>query len=238
MTEWKARRFWKQADIRAAGPDEWQVLLDDKPLNTPGKVPLVLPTKALALELAQEWDAQGDVIDPTRMPLTRASNSAVEKVARQFGSVAGMLCAYGGTDLLSYRAEAPERLTVLQAEAWDPLLEWADDTFGARLRVTQGVIPVPQDEDAMRRLAMAVHSLDVFGLTALHDLVTLPGSLILGLAVIHGRTDAATAHGLSRVDEEFQISQWGEDAEARVAAENDKSAMTAAERLWTLTRTS
>lgn len=90
MTEWKARRFWKKADIRPAG-DGWEVVLDDKPVRTPGKKPLILPTEALAHAIAEEWDAQGDIIDPNAMPLTRAANSAIEKVAPQFDEVAAML---------------------------------------------------------------------------------------------------------------------------------------------------
>ena len=122
MAEWKARRFWKTADIRPQG-EGWEVVLDGRPLRTPGKLPLILPTEALARAIAAEWDAQTDVIDPNRMPLTRAANSAVEKVTPQFHDVTSMLGDYGGTDLLSYRASEPEALTRMQAVGWDPLID-------------------------------------------------------------------------------------------------------------------
>lgn len=235
MSEWKARRFWKTSDVQAAG-EGWEIVLDGRPVRTPGKHPLILPTEALARAIAGEWDAQADVIDPTSMPLTRAANSAIEKVAPQREGVVAMLAEYGGTDLLSYRADQPEDLIRLQAEGWDPLIDWAATELRTPLRITHGVIPVPQDAAVLLRLRDGVDALDDFGLTALHDLVTVPGSLILGLAVVHGRLTAEEAHVLSRIDEEYQISQWGQDEEAALAAANRRVAMLVAERFWTLSR--
>ena len=237
MTEWKARRFWKGSSVKPA-EGGFEVSLDDRPLRTPGKLSLLLPTAALAQAVAAEWDAQSDVIDPNTMPLTRAANSAVEKVAPQFADVAGMLAEYGGTDLLSYRADQPAELARRQAEAWDPLIDWAATELRAPLRITHGVIPVEQDSQALSRLRGHLADLDAFGLTALHDLVTLPGSLILGLAVIRGRINAGTAFRLSRIDEDFQAERWGRDDEAQAAAESRRAAMLVAERLWHLSRRS
>lgn len=235
MTEWKARRFWKSVNTRQADGG-WEIALDERPVRTPGKMPLILPTRALSEEIAAEWDAQTDIINPTTMPLTRAANSAVEKVAPQFWGVAAMLADYGGTDLLCYRADQPDDLIRMQAEAWDPLIDWAATHLRAPLRITHGVVPIAQDEDALQTLKAEVAALDIFGLTALHDLVTLPGSLIIGLAVLHDRIDADTAFHLSRIDETFQASQWGEDEDAMVAAEARRGAMLSAARFWRLSR--
>ena len=235
MAEWKARRFWKTADIRPQG-EGWEVVLDGRPLRTPGKLPLILPTEALARAIAAEWDAQTDVIDPNRLPLTRAANSAVEKVTPQFHDVTSMLGDYGGTDLLSYRASEPEALTRMQAVGWDPLIDWAATELRAPLRITHGVIPVPQDPAVLLKLQAEIASLDTFALTALHDLVTLPGSLILGLAVLRGRLDAETAWKLARIDEEFQADRWGRDDEADLAAQGRLEAMRNAERFYQLSR--
>lgn len=233
MSEWKARRFWKTA---AAEPTEggFRVTLDGKPVMTPGKHPLILPTRALADAVAAEWDAQGDVIDPLSMPLTRAANSAIEKVTPQFDAVADMLGAYGGTDLLSYRATEPDALKAQQAAGWDPLLDWAKDRYGAPLVATEGLMPVAQDEQALARLRARIGELDPYELTAFHDLVTLPGSLVLGLAVLDGRLTAQEAHDLARLDEEFQADRWGRDAEADTAAANRLEAMRNAEKLLSL----
>ena len=234
--EWKARRFWTDAGAQPSGDRSgWEVTLDARVLRTPGNLPLILPTEALARAVADEWTAQGEVIAPLTMPLIRAVNSAVERVARQHDAVAAMLAAYAETDLLSYRAEGGA-LAQRQAAQWQPLLDWAADRFGARLAVTEGVIPIPQDADALSVLAGQVRALDDFALTALHDLVTLPGSLILGLAVLEGRLDAGAAHDLSRLEEVFQAEQWGHDAEAEAMAEARGAAMRVAERLLHLSR--
>ena len=235
MAEWKARRFWKTADIRPQG-NGWEVVLDDRPLRTPGKLPLILPTEALARAIAAERDAQTDIIDPNRMPLTRAANSAIEKVTPQFHAVTSMLGDYGGTDLLSYRANEPDELTRAQAAGWDPLIDWAATELRAPLRITHGVIPVPQDPTVLLKLQAEIASLDAFALTALHDLVTLPGSLVLGLAVLRGRLDAETAWKLARIDEEFQADRWGRDEDADLAAQGRLAAMRNAERFYHLSR--
>lgn len=235
MSEWKARRFWKEVSTRPAD-DGWEVRLDDRQLRTPGKQPLILPTQDLAQAIAAEWQGQEAEILPHTMPLTRAANSALEKVAPQFDAVVDMLTDYGGTDLLSYRATEPEALIRRHAESWDPLVDWAAVELRAPLRITHGVIPVEQDPVALQRLRAEVAALDLWGLTALHDLVTIPGSLVLGLAVIRGRITGAEAHRISRIDEEFQIERWGEDDEARDAAQGRLMAIEWAERLWHLSR--
>lgn len=235
MSEWRARRFWSDVGIR---PDDggWAVTLDGKPLHTPGKLTLLLPSKALAKAIAEEWRAQTGVIEPLTMPLTRAANSAVERVTPQHAAVAGMLSEYGAADLLCYRAKAPPSLVARQVEAWDPLLVWAAELAGTRLTTTQGIVHVTQPAAALAPLRQRVEALDPFALTALHDLVTLPASLVLGLAVLAGRISADDAHHLSRIDEVFQAEQWGFDDEAQQAAEARLEALRVAETLFLLSR--
>lgn len=235
MTEWKARRFWTSTAVEPVDGG-WQITLDGRSIRTPGKLPLVVPSRALAQAIAAEWDAQTDVIDPATMPLTRAANSAVEKVTPQFAAVAALLAEYGGTDLLSYRAEAPETLVRRQAAGWDPLIDWAATALGAPLRITHGVIPVAQDPAALARLRARLDAMSPWELTALHDLVTLPGSLVLGLAVFDGRIDADAAHALARIDEDHQAEQWGRDDEAEQAAAARHQAMRSAAQLLALLR--
>jgi hypothetical protein len=161
----------------------------------------------MARAIAAEWAEQGEEIDPLSMPVTRSANSAIDRVATQHGEVADMLAAYAETDLLCHRAETPLRLHEQQAAAWDPLLDWAEHRFGARLAPTTGILPVAQAEPALRLLSDTVHGTGAFQLTALHDLVSLSGSLILGLAVAEGRLDPAEGWRLSRIDEDWQIAQ-------------------------------
>lgn len=234
MSEWAPRRFWKKAEARPESGG-WAVYLDERRLNTPNKHPLYLPTRALAEAIAGEWDAQDDVIDPNNMPLTRAANSAVEKVRPQHAAVADMLSAYGGSDLLCYRADGPPTLTARQVEGWDPLLQWAAEA-GAPLVVTQGVMPVEQPAGSLAVLAEKTAAHDDFALTALHDLVTLTGSLVLGLAVTAGRITAEEAFDLSRMDETFQAEEWGRDEEAESAAAARRAAVLSAARFYDLSR--
>lgn len=233
MSEWKAKRFWKQASATQADGG-WQVLLDGRPVRTPAKAALLLPSQALAEAVAAEWDAQEERIDPRAMPATRTANSAIDKLALQREEVAEMLASYGGSDMLCYRAETPAELATRQAAEWDPLLDWAETAYGARLRPTAGIMPVTQDAAALERLAAPVREMEPFALAAFHDLVALSGSLVLALAVIADRLDPEEAWRLSRIDEEWQIEQWGEDEEAEAMAQVKRAAFLDAARFWKL----
>ncbi len=233
MTEWVRKRFWKQVRTEPVGK-ACRVLLDGCGIRTPAGRPLVLPTPALAGAVAEEWEAQEAVIDPGTMPVTRMANSALDKVAPQHAAVVRMLGEYAETDLLSYRADTPVELVARQAELWDPLLDWASDRFGARLRVTQGVMPVAQSDTAVSALTAPLLEMSAFRLAAFHDMVVLTGSIVLAHAIAAGRVDAAGAWALSRVDEEWQVAEWGRDSEAEAAAEGKHRDLRDAERFWTL----
>lgn len=217
MSEWAAKVFWSEVATRQ-DDGGWSVLLDGRILKTPAKAPLALPTAALADLVAEEWRAQKDHIDPTTMPATRMANSAVDKVMHQHQAVADHLAAYAETDLLCHRADSPEALVQRQTKSWDPLLNWAKETYGAQLFAGVGVMPVEQNAESLDRLRSAVRGFDAFGLAALSDLVSLSGSLIIGLAVSRSELIPEHAWELSRIDEQFQLEQWGEDEEAAAVA--------------------
>ncbi|WP_417808559.1 ATP12 family chaperone protein [Thioclava sp.] len=233
MSEWAAKRFWKEATVDA-GKQDFGVMLDGRPLRTPAKAELRVPTLAMAQAIAAEWDAQEGAIRPETMPVTRSANAAIDKVAVQFDEVVGLLAEYGGTDLLCYRADGPEELITRQAQAWDALLNWAEGEYGARLAVTSGVIPVDQDAAALARLRAELAALNPFALAAMHDLISLTGSLVLGLAVARGRLDAQQAWDLSRIDEDWQSEQWGADEDADDLASLKNEALLQAARIWAL----
>ena len=188
--------------------------MDGRPVKTPSKQVLRAPTEALARAVAAEWDAQDGEVDPGKMPLTRLTNSALDKVAVQFDGVAEMLADYGANDLLCYRAEEPACLVERQAVAWDPMLEWARETLGVSLVVQSGVMPIDQSEAAKSELLRRTKALDVFALTAFHELVTLPGSWILGYAVLREKLTPESAWDAALVDDYWQEEQWGADEEA------------------------
>ncbi|PYE84943.1 ATP12 family chaperone protein [Pseudoroseicyclus aestuarii] len=233
MAEWAPKRFWTEAKVVEA-EGGWTVVLDGRGVRTPAKAPLVLPSEATAALVAEEWQAQGERIEPATMPATRTANSAIDRVAPQHGAVAEMLAGYGETDLLCYRAEAPEGLVQRQTEAWDPLLEWSAQALGARLQLAQGLMPVAQDAGALRALAARVEAMDSFRLAAFHDLVALSGSLVLAFAVTEQRLTPSQAWELSRVDEDWQIAQWGDDEEAAATTAYRRAAFLDAARFYLL----
>lgn len=234
MNDWAPKRFWQDASVVEA-EEGFEIRLDARPVKTPAKAPLILPSRALADAVAAEWQAQEERIDPRLMPATRSANAAIDKVRPQQAEVAAMLAAYGDSDLLCYRADGPAELVARQAEGWDPMLDWAAATFDARLEPRTGVMHVPQEPDALARLARAVDRLDAFELAAFHDLVSLTGSLVLGLAAERGR-DAETVWQLSRIDETWQAELWGADDEAERVAQEKRSDFNHAVRFLALVR--
>ena len=226
------KRFYAQAGFAVAG-DGFRLTLDGRPANTPAKNPLILPTKDLAEAVAAEWAAQVEVIDPARMPLTRLANTAIDGVAPRHAAVVEDLCTYARTDLVAYRAGDPERLVAMQAAAWDPVLDWAYETLGARFILSEGVRHVEQPEGSVRALEQAVAAIKgPFRLAAFHTLTTLTGSLLIALAILHGRLTTAEAWDAAHVDETYQAAVWGSDTEAEARmmtrrAEFEAAALTA-----------
>jgi chaperone required for assembly of F1-ATPase len=233
MSAWKPKRFWKTVTVVAC-EGGFAVHLDARPVKTPGKTPLVVPTEGLAQAIAREWDAQQGLVRPDTMPCTRTANSALEKVAPQFDEVVDLLAAYGDSDLLCYRATGPQELIARQAAAWDPLLDWARTDLGAPLTVTSGVIHVPQAAASNRRLRDLTAAMSPFQIAAFHDLVSLSGSLILAFAVIGGRLSPAAAWTLGRIDETYQAELWGADEDAEALAESKRLDFHQAAAFWTL----
>ena len=217
MSGWARKVFWQAVTV-APGEGGFAVLLDGRPLRTPAKAPLVLPSEALAGLVAEEWRAQEGSIRPETMPATRRANAAIGKVRGQKHEVAALVAAYGETDLLCYRASAPEALRARQDAAWNPLLDWATDRYGIAWRVTEGVMPAPQPEKTLVALQAQVQAFTSFELTAFHDLVALSGSLVIGLAAAEKARPIEVLWQAARIDEDWQAEQWGFDDEAAQAA--------------------
>ncbi len=213
------KRFYKHAEAVTAGGSH-SVTLDGRPVRTPAKADLLVPTRALATAIAAEWNAQGNSVDRRTMVQMQLACTAIDGVAPDSGGVVDTLVAYAETDLLCYRAEGPPSLVERQAAAWQPLLAWAERRYGVQFAVTSGIVPVEQPPETLRRVRDVVAALDPFRLTGLQVLVGSLGSLVLALAVLESQIPAAEAFALSQLDEEHQAAQWGtdEEAEARRAA--------------------
>ncbi|SFR81449.1 ATP12 family chaperone protein [Sphingomonas jatrophae] len=207
------KRFWKAATVGEGGA----ILLDGRPVRTPARAPLAVPSARLAEAIRDEWDAQETEVDPRAMPLTGLANAAIDRVAPDPATFAAGLAAYGESDVLLYRADTPAGLVAAQAEAWDPLLDWARTRFDVHFTPTTGIIHRPQPEATITRLSEAVRVRDPFVLAGLSPLVTIAGSLIAALAVAERAVSAETAFDATHVDELWQVERWGEDSLAAAA---------------------
>jgi chaperone required for assembly of F1-ATPase len=207
------KRFYK--DVAATPVDGgWQITLDGRTVKTPARANLIVPTEALGEAIAQEWRLQGDEIDPRSMPLTGLANAAIDRVAPDPPAFAQGLARYSESDLLCYRAEGPRALVARQSETWDPLLAWARHRYDIDFEVAAGIMHRPQPAKTLERLARAVAARDAFQLAALSPLVTVSGSLVIALALAEIAIDVETGWAAATLDEQWQIEQWGEDAEA------------------------
>lgn len=214
----RPRRFYK---IAAAAPVEggFAVTLDGRTPRTPGGARLMVPTLALAEQLAAEWDAQAKFIVADAMPATRLANTVIDRIGDVRTEVAAEVARYAGSDLICYFAEAPQALVEEEAARWGPLIDWAADELAVELQRVTGVVHRPQDPAALARVQAVALELNDFQLAAVAHGAGLLGSAILALALQRGRLTGQQAFELSRVDEDFQVRQWGEDEEAKARAE-------------------
>ena len=203
------KRFWKQVAI----DDDRGIRLDDRPVRTPGRLPLLLPTAALAEAVADEWRAVGEgaEIDPRAMPMTGLANAAIDRIAPDPAAFAAGLAVFGESDLLCYRADAPPDLVARQAAAWDPLLDWARKRYDVHIEVTTGILHRAQPPLTLARLGDAVLARSAWELAGLSPIVTIGGSLIAALALAEGAATAEQIWAAVELDEDWQVEQWGRD---------------------------
>lgn len=223
------KRFWK--DATAAGGE---VLLDGRPVRTPKRNPLVVPSERLAHAIAAEWNGVGETLDPRHLPLTGLANAAVDIIAGDKPGFAAGLARYGESDLLVYRAESPAGLVARQARQWDPLLEWARRRYDVTFDLATGIIHRPQPEATLARLREATAARTPFELAGLSPVITIGGSLIVGLALIEDAATPDTLWDAVMLDELWQEEQWGEDALATKAREARRAEWDAAVRFLDL----
>lgn len=204
------QKFYQSAGVVETDAG-YAVVLDGRPLKTPARRPFALPVRALAEAAAAEWNAQSEAVDPAAMPLTRLANSIIDGVIDRPEPVAEDIVRYAGTDLLLYRAEHPEELVALQAHHWDPVVQWAAESLGARFVLTAGVIHTPQPDHAIAAVRAALPA-DGWRLGALHVATALTGSALLALALMRGFLSPEAAWAAAHVDEDWNFRLWGEDA--------------------------
>lgn len=209
------KRFYKEVSIKGED-DLFVITLDDRPVKTPGKQVLGLPNEAAAQLVANEWEAVEKEINPLKMPTTRLVNTAIDGVTNEMQAVMEDIIRYSTSDLLCYRANAPEGLVEKQREHWDPLLDWCSDAFGARFETAEGIMHVEQSKEAVAAFSsrLKVHE-DGFKLAAIHTFTSISGSALIALALADRHISLEDAWSAAHVDEDWNVSLWGEDWEAK-----------------------
>jgi chaperone required for assembly of F1-ATPase len=213
--ETSMKRFWTHVTLDHSRA----VQLDGKPVRTPGRVPLALPTVALAEAVAEEWRAVEGEINPLAMPLTGLANTAIDRVGPDPALFARELATYAESDLLCYRADAPKDLVARQAAAWDPLLDWARARYDVQIEVATGILHRAQPVATLTRLGTAIAARNAFALAALSPIVTIGGSLIAALALAEGAASAEQTWDAVTLDEDYQAERWGRDPLAAAGIE-------------------
>jgi chaperone required for assembly of F1-ATPase len=208
----RRRRFYDKATVEGE-PEGFGILLDGKPVRTPGRRLLAAPTPALAEAMAGEWNSQQDVIDPAAMPLTRLANSIIDGVAQTPQPVADEIAQYLASDLVFYRAEGPQALVERQARHWDPVVAWARDVLGAPFVLAAGIMFIEQPEEAITAARAAIPQ-DPWRLGAVSSMTTLTGSALLALAFLRGRLSEEEAWAAAHVDEDWNMEFWGREQRA------------------------
>ncbi|MCO6390693.1 ATPase [Aliihoeflea aestuarii] len=227
------KRFYKTAHVeRDIATDTFAVQLDGKPVRTPGRALLALPSEAAARLVADEFEAQKEEINPFDMPVLRIANTAIDGVATDTQAVLEDILRYSSSDLVCYRADGPESLVERQNEAWDRIVDWARASLGARFVLAEGIVHVDQPREAIGAIGIHLKMRDEpFRLSALHVMTTLTGSALIALAVDAGELTAEEGWAAAHVDEDWNIAQWGEDADAAKMRAAKKRDMLAAARL-------
>ncbi len=213
------KRFYKEVGV-AADAEGFRILLDGRPVKTPAKNTLVLPTRALADAIAAEWAGQGDEIAPAAMAFLKLANTVIDGVTANRAEVVTAILRFGENDLLCYRAHQPPELAALQAQGWDPVLDWARRRHGVTFTLVEGFTHADQPPATLAALRAALERHDPFALAALHVVASIAGSVVLALALAEGALTAAQVFALSRIDEDYQASKWGRDHEAETRAQN------------------
>jgi chaperone required for assembly of F1-ATPase len=229
------RRFYKNATVTEV-EGGWGIQLDGKTLRSPAKRPFVLPTEALAVAIAEEWQSQADKIDPHSMPLMQFAATAIDRLADDRNSLIEEVAGYGHSDLICYRAEGPEELVRRQEECWQPLIAWVAERFDIALNVTTGIVAVEQPAHTLATFRRVLAACDLYALTALAAVTGSAGSLVIALALAEGQLSADEAVDAALLDELFQAEKWGSDPEAEKRRASIRADLKAAKRFHYLSR--
>ena len=229
------KRFYKEVSV-AEGDDGWRVLLDGRAIKTVAGRPQVLPTRALAEALAEEWADQGEELDPKGFVLRDMADYALDVVPQERADVIRSLVAFAGTDTLCYRAEPDEPLRERQEEMWEPLLHAAEQRWDVHFERIGGIMHRPQPAATLARMQAVLEATSDHELAALNTLTSLAASLVIALAALASEAEADALWDVANLEEDWQVELWGQDYEAQALREKRLATFAEAMRFARLAR--
>jgi chaperone required for assembly of F1-ATPase len=229
------KRFYKEVTV-APAEGGWRVLLDGRAIKSVGGRPQVLPTRALAEALAEEWADQGEELDTGAFVLRDLADYAIDVASSSRADTIRALVAYAGTDTLCYRAEPDEPLRERQEEVWEPLLHAAEQRWDIHFERIDGIMHRPQPPATLARMQAVLEAESDFALAALNTLTSLAASLVIALAALAPDAEAEALWSAANCEEDWQADLWGKDAEAEARRERRLATFAAAMRFAALAR--
>jgi len=229
------KRFYKDVSV-SQSDDGWRVLLDDRGIKTAAGAAQVVPTRALAQALAEEWATQGETLDPAGFPLRDLADYAIDAVVTGKEDAVQGLLPYAETDTLCYRADPDEPLHRRQLDVWEPVLIEAEARFDVQFTRVSGIVHKPQPAATLARLAAELAGKDAFTLAALRMLASLSASLTVALLAIEPHADVPRLWAAASLEEEWQAELWGREWQAEERRAKRFQAFALAARFATLAR--
>ncbi|XP_059852403.1 ATP synthase mitochondrial F1 complex assembly factor 2 isoform X3 [Lagenorhynchus albirostris] len=226
------KRFYQNVSI-TQGEAGFEINLDHRKLRTPQAKLFTVPSEALAVAVATEWDSQQDTIKTYTMHLTTLCNTSLDNpTQRDKDQLIWAAAKFLDTDTVCCRVEEPETLVELQRNEWDPVIGWAERRYGVKIGSSTSImgpsIPARTREVLVSHLA----SYNMWALQGIEFVVSQLKSMVLTLGLIDLHLTVEQAVLLSRLEEAFQIQKWGNVEWAHDYELRDLRARTAAGALF------
>ncbi|KAF6092412.1 ATP synthase mitochondrial F1 complex assembly factor 2 [Phyllostomus discolor] len=176
------KRFYQNVSI-TQGEGGFEINLDHRKLKTPQAKLFTVPSEALAIAVATEWDCQQDTIKFYTMHLTTLCNTSLDNpTQRNKDQLIRAAVKFLDTDTIWYGVE-----------------------IGSSTSIMGPNIPDRTREVLVSHLA----SYSMWALQGIEFVVSQLKSMVLTLGLIDLRLTVEQAVLLSRLEEEYQIQKWG-----------------------------
>ena len=206
-----AKRVYDKVAVRVASvaSEGFIITLDGRELKTPAQRVLTLPTRALDSAVAIEWEAQDRHIRPATMPLMKLATTTIDQVPDIRSTMTESMLRCLEADLACFRTADEPELLKKEEEVFAPLISWAAHELALPLDVSEELY-LSHPPTALPRATQLLAEADDWQLAALDQATNTSKSLVLALALAHGRIGADECVKAARVAEQHQIDEWGE----------------------------